>query len=103
MIWYSEALTLAGQPSDCSITIVGSYDTKSSNRNIIEINLDVSYADSSPYAVILYSHNPSMMRQEDPSAEDILQRYGAKLIKLKNNISALDYSTFCKRWPSDAS
>ena len=85
MIWYKEELAVDNAPSGTITEIVGIFDPK--GINIISVILRHISDSQSAIEISLYSHNPSMLRKEEPSKDDIYDRYAAKIIKLKSKYS----------------
>lgn len=99
MIWYEEPLSMQGLPDEYVISVMGIYHKPPSTHDIIEILIHLqSHNDSRQ--IVLYSHNPTMMKLEDPTAEDILCKYQAKINKISNTLSNYDYVSLLQKWPS---
>jgi hypothetical protein len=78
MIWHKQALDLSGMPEGTSATLVGEYNIE--NTNLIEIYLSVEQG-GNVYKLLLYNHNPSMLAREEPSKDDVMSKYAAKIKK----------------------
>ncbi len=85
MIWFKEQLDVENAPSSTSTEIIGIFDPK--GINIISIILRHTPDSQPAMEILLYSHNPSMLRQEEPSKDDVYDRYAAKINKLKAKYS----------------
>lgn len=84
-VWYKEELIYNNAPFGSKTEIIGIFDPQ--GQNIISIILRHGTSTSSASEILLYSHNPSMLRQEEPSKEDIHDRYVAKVNKFRNKYS----------------
>jgi hypothetical protein len=80
MIWCTEEISVPGQPAAATVRLVGSYSPE--EHPSVKIYLQVS---SQP-DLLLYSHHPSGLAHEEPTADQVLDRYRSKLYKLKQRV-----------------
>lgn len=97
MIWHSEVVTVLGQPDNVTISLIGFYDTTGVKSSIVELILQISSDDGVDKDISVYTHNPTMMRREEPSPEDVSQRYQAKVNKIKHTLASSDYASLFKK------
>ena len=92
--WFEQSYTLPDQPIGSKITLYGIYNKPGSQfvLPIILIRLHVIVNETHDFFKIMYEHNPSMLRQEDPDPTDILCKYQAKLNKIINKILNSNFS-----------
>jgi hypothetical protein len=81
MIWYKETLLINDAPPESKTELLGIYEPR--GEDIITIVLSYEDSDIGSISKVIYSHNPSMLRQEEPSKEDIYNKYAAKINKIK--------------------
>ncbi len=97
MIWFDEEFHLDGQPEDHTVKLTGGYTEHiaaacvQDAEPIVSFKLSV-YKVSALTTVTIFSHNPSMMRYEEPSADDILAKYNHKVVKACNLIKSMNYA-----------
>ena len=92
MIWYTKKLEFIEEGQSYNAEITGHYNNPPNplSNSIIEIILTLK-ADNDGAIVaqkVMYSHNPSMMKHEDPSEEDILNRYNSNFQKVIKRVSS---------------
>ncbi len=97
MIWYTERLKVISQPNDSTITLIGQYNTPQSGRDIIEIIVHIADGNDTDKSVTLYTHNPTMLKSEDPTVEDVLHKYHAKVVKIRSSLINKEYATLLKK------
>lgn len=86
-IWYQEDLIVKNCPAEVTISLQGIINSISSTDPLIVIRLVITPATIKT----LYTHNPAMRHIEDPSDEDIHNKYHHKIVKFKQRISNMDY------------
>jgi len=99
MIWFEKTCTAKNQPDGSSIVLRGIYNPpgRSEASAIIQIKLDITIApeDTIIYRV-MYEHNPSMLRQEDPDPSDILFKYQAQVNRVIDRLTRVDFESFIR-------
>jgi hypothetical protein len=97
MIWHTKKFEFIEEGKSYKANIKGHYNNPPSSsadslssigNSIIEIVLTITEDDDAIVAQkVMYSHNPSMMKYEDPSEEDILNRYNSNFQKVVKKVS----------------
>lgn len=84
MIWYNQIISVPETPAGSTVRLYGVYNQPGESLvPMIEIKAEIgSGPDDTATILTLYTHNPSGLgHQEDPQAEDILDRYRHKIQK----------------------
>jgi hypothetical protein len=97
MIWYDETVNVKGTPENVTVSLIGHFDDMSRRQSLIEILVLIKFDEGLEKSIIVYSHDPTMLKAEDPSAEDILHRYQAKINKIRSTLVNIDYDTLFKK------
>lgn len=95
MIWHQESIIIKDRP-DLFVNIFAYYNPPGRDnidRSIIEIIGEISSNDHSE-KIILYNHNPSMLKAEDPSPDDISAKYFNNLVKAKRKLVNRDWASW---------
>lgn len=96
MIWFKEECQVKNQPPDSKVFLCGIYNPHSSAA-LIQIEISVYMPDNDTCDQrILYNHNPTSLRHEDPLAEDVLFKYRAKINKIMSRLSRTDFVDLMK-------
>lgn len=97
MIWFEKTINAKQQPEGSDITLQGLYNEPESTAMIqIRLLLTRSLEDT-VISKILYEHNPSMLRQEDPEVSDILFKYQSKINKIISKVSEMTFDDLTKK------
>lgn len=99
MIWFEQSCVVPNQPANTTVTLRGVYNSPGSNLPIILITLHATHdLDDSRTDIIrvMYQHNPTMLRQEDPEPSDVLHRYQAKLNKIIKRVLNTNFEDLSK-------
>ena len=91
-IWYQQPIIIPHQPEDVEIMLCGIMNECDGSKSLIEIQL---VADDQ--VLILYSHNPTMRFAEEPTDDELIAKYNAKLVRLRLKAQKTDFS---KLFPS---
>jgi|6_EtaG_2_1085325.scaffolds.fasta_scaffold237777_1 hypothetical protein len=101
MIWYEKELLVKEQPEKCEIWLRGGYKPPGIGDPLITIYLSIdNLVADSIIGTTLFTHNPSMMRQEDPSRDDVLAKYNHKIVKYCGLITKMTYQELME-WVND--
>ncbi len=93
MIWYNSQCNIRGQPPDSSIVLRGIYNTDIiKNEPLISVILTITLPNSEIIYKTMYEHDPTMLKDWDPSPEDILARYRAKIRQIYNRLERSEYA-----------
>ena len=88
MIWYNEKIEVPNQPPGAYVALVGQFILSNDSAPPISIRLEYSRnADDTLTHVVLFTHTPSGVMTEEPSPEEILNKYRNKIVKAKKRIS----------------
>ena len=85
MIWYRETVMLIGQPSGAVAELVGIFDPDCVRSVIIRLQYQ-SRPEDTISQKILYEHVPSGRQDQEVSANDILERYRGKCVKVRRRV-----------------
>lgn len=105
MIWHNELVTVPDAPAGSTVRLYGIYNPPEDQATspAIELKLEISPGEDHTATILtLFTHNPSGLgHQETPLAEDIRDRYNAKILKARGRIQASKYAelTQIKRIP----
>lgn len=97
MIWHYEAVKVIDQPSNVSVVICGMMNESDTDKDIIQILVKLLSDNGVDKTIVAYTHNPVMMRAEQPSAEDVLDRYQAKVNKIRSTLLTTDYLSLFRK------
>ena len=97
MIWYEKSCEVLELPHDHTVIIRGIYNTseyiKSNHQaSIIEIYIEIQKLGEVMKSTLSYNHNPSMLKIEDPSPEDVYAKYINKIIKITKKLSKIKFT-----------
>ena len=97
MIWFKENCLIPQQPIGSSIKLIGEYnESKQLFIDSIIIYLEILLEDKKKQ-IVLYRHNPTMLRAEDPSMDDILTRYHPQIMRIKKRLGNNVYSSLVSK------
>lgn len=98
MIWHTEFFTLEGQPEDVEVVLEGTYNpypVPPDSLICIRLKVDMTVQPAAmifdPINAVLFVHDPAKMRVEDPTPDDISQKYHHKIKRYQSKISGLKY------------
>ncbi len=93
MIWFEEELQSQGQPDDIKMVLRGIYAPPGGAVPMITIMLSI---DNHPGDIsitrTLFTQTPSVLRHEEPAAEDVLAKYQHKIMKFSEKIQNTTYA-----------
>ena len=94
MIWFDEEFNLDGQPDDGlhTVNLKGGYLPPDSGNPTVILRLTIMGLDDIATVVTIFSLSPSMMRHEEPSPDDILEKYNHKVVKIRKLIESMSFS-----------
>lgn len=81
--WYTQTIHCTDQPNS-ELLLCGIWNEPDSGLPLIEIRL---FDTANDQELVLYSHNPTMMRAEDPVDEDILRKYYPKIRRITETVT----------------
>ena len=90
MIWRKEKMNMPIIPDNHSVEMIGIYYEEGSNVHHTSIEISVTNQTTTTNYVI-YSHQAKTLTQQEPSAEDINNRYKAMFDKYYNLYNNMDY------------
>lgn len=101
--WYQQTLQIPMTPDNTVVDIVCYYDNELENVHNISIELSVTNSDG-VINYIIYSHVAKTIAKQDPSIEDIYNRYSTMLNKYINlyngiNFDLINFNKFKKYSP----
>lgn len=92
MIWYTKHLKSHNQPDQSLVRLIGVYNQPGTATNIIEIKLEIlPCSDCTITILTLFTHNPSGVQYNTPTAEDVLARYNHKISKIVDKVSNTEF------------
>lgn len=86
-IWYKQPVEVQNQPTETEIFLCGIMNSYDAHRPLIEIVLMFQERQQP-----LYSHNPVLRFAEEPADDDIVAKYNAKLVKLREKVGRTDFA-----------
>lgn len=95
MIWHDELITVPNAPKDSVVRLFGVYNPPElqANCNAIELKVEVSFGPESTALIItLYTHAPSGLGYEEPTKNDIQERYNPKVLKARLRLQSTNFS-----------
>lgn len=90
MRWYDATLTVKGMPSSSSVQLVGML-----NVHDVSINVEF-YHNGRQFIATFWTKPVKMWRHEEPTRDDIANKYWDKLMRIKNKNEELQYSDWLK-------
>jgi hypothetical protein len=93
MHWYTEELRSPQQPDGAVLTLIGTYNPPGGNLPMITLRLHIEPKPGDTQIVkSLMEKNPSMLRAEDPSEDDIQAKYYRQVLKAREKIEKTPYT-----------
>lgn len=93
MIWYTEELTCPEQPEEATLTITGIYNPPGSRQSMIILRLSIEPKPGDTLILkTLMEKNPSYLRIEEPSPDDIQARYYRQVLLSRDKILKTPFS-----------
>lgn len=99
MIWHDELVTVLNAPKDSVVRLFGIYNPPElqANCHAIELKAEISFGPESTALIItLYTHAPSGLGYEEPTKNDIKERYNSKILKAKSRLQSTNFSELSK-------
>lgn len=95
MKWHKETINILGTPDDIQVYLIGYYNDKREFplKPRIEIKLEAMKDKKLVNEIVLYSHDPVLLRYEEPDSDDIRDRYGRYVIKVAKSAMSNDYAS----------
>ena len=96
MIWLDEEFHLDGQ-EDHTVRLCGEYTHPGSGGDptspmvVLRLIIETGSPDEA-VTVTMFTHDPSMMRNEEPSSDDIFAKYHHKVVKACKKVQGMDFS-----------
>lgn len=87
MIWYEEEITAKGQPEDITLELVGTY-----RNSTITIKLEIESSTDDIRTQVLYTKVISGLAYEDPTHEQVRNKFMPKLLRLKKRVENTEYT-----------
>ena len=105
MKWYHESVECKEQPDNVIMSLVGRYNDDPTKHMItIELVID-EHAEGDQRVdrpmqrsyVTLFEKSPSSLRAENPSADDIFNKYRSNILKIRSQVANKEYSELIRK------
>lgn len=91
MIWFEEEIKTKDQPEQATLTLSGDYTQPGEGISTITIHLIIESESNDTIRKTLFAKNPSMLRYEEPTSDEIMAKFQHKVLKLKEKIQRASY------------
>lgn len=102
MIWYNEQIDVQDAPAGSSVRLCGVYNSQEDQiDSAIQLKVEVlTGPDDTALVFTIYSHNPrGLGHQDTPIAEDIRDRYAAKILKARTKLQTSKFNELSSMKP----
>lgn len=92
MIWHTEELTCPEQPDEATLSFIGIFNSPGSNLPMITLRLAIETKPGDAIIVkTLMEKNPSFLSFEEPSPDQIKEKYYSQVLKARDKIMKTPY------------